>query len=312
MKVVVAGAGAHFTSQHGPALKHFSARHPGKIELAAVCDMRAERAENACRDFGFQASFTSVEEMLAEVDPQAAFAVLPGRGTLETLEQFMKRGIPLVMEKPLGADIEEAGSIESAAKRWNAQVMVSLNRRFDPGLSAAREWLKDKGPIRYLVGSMLRVNRTERDFIWGTGVHLLDAMVALAGPLRLASKKDVHRCGDYGCAATLHGDGGLVAMVEILPVCGREEERLRAVTDEACVDVWTGWIQPWSVRGYAGSKSVLEQNGPPGDELDLRNGTYHETEAFLLAVLEGRELPMPSVSDAMIATGLADDLMRAR
>ncbi len=61
-----------------------------------------------------------------------------------------------------------------------------------------------------------------------------------------------------------------------------------------------------------GGKLVLVEDASPNEELDLRNGTYHETEVFLLAVLEGRALPAPSLSDAMIATELADELMRFR
>ncbi len=310
LNVVVVGAGPHFISQHAPALVHFVERHPGKIRLAGVCDVQAERAERARQACGFEAAFTSVEEMLAKVEVGAALAILPYKGTLSILEEFMKRGIPLVMEKPLGEDMVEAASMAAAAKRWNAPVMVSLNRRFDPGILVAKRWLADKGPMRYMVGSMLRVKRTEGFFIWGTGIHLLDAMVAVAGPLELADDRDVRRVGEYGCSATLRGSGGLVASADILPVTGRDEERLRMVGDDYCVDVWTGIAQQWSVRAYLDSKLVLAEDGPEEESRDLRNGTYNETEAFLLAVLEGRSLPSPSIPEAMVSSALAEALLR--
>lgn len=310
MNVVVIGAGPHCTTQHAPALVHFRERHPDKINLSAICDLNADRAERAREAFGFEKSFTSVGEMLAQVEVHAVVAVLPHTGTLSMLEEFMRRGIPLVMEKPLGANLAEARSIAQAVERHNAHVMVSLNRRFDPGLLIATDWLKSRGPIRYLVGSMLRVKRTEPDFIWGTGIHLLDAMVSVAGPLKLAhdAATALKRPGGFGCIASLSGEDGLVAVAEILPVSGREEERLRIVGDDYCVDVWTGSAQLWSVRGYQGGELALENSGTPDESLDLQNGTFNETEALLLAALEGRPLSAPSVMDALHATELAAQL----
>ena len=104
----------------------------------------------------------------------------------------------------------------------------------------------------------------------------------------------------------------VLATAEILPVCGREEESLRIVCDEACVDVCTGSSHLWSVRGYQGGKLMFEKDETPGEPLDIQNGTYYETEAFLLAVLEGKRLPAPSIPDALIASELAEEMMRAK
>jgi len=313
LNVVVLGAGPHCTTQHAPALVHFVERYPGKIRLCAICDTNADRVERARETFGFEQSFTSFEAMLDEVEVQAAFAILPHTGMLPVLEVFMARGIPLVMEKPLGADLVESQSIVDAVERHDAPVMVSLNRRFDPAILKAKAWLAQAGPIRYLRGSMLRRKRTEPIFMWGTGIHLLDAMTAVAGPLTLARESDVHRSGAYGCVASLAGPDGLVASAEILPSSGHNEEALRMVGDDYCVDVCTGVMHHWSVRIQHAGERVLEEVCPDDEALDLRNGTYNETEAFLLALLEGRPLPAPSVHDAMVSSrvaGAVQDVVR--
>lgn len=56
---------------------------------------------------------------------------------------------------------------------------------------------------------------------------------------------------------------------------------------------------------------ILAVSCPPDEPLDLRNSTYNETEAFLLAVLEGRPLPAPSVQEALVATELAAELQQS-
>jgi predicted dehydrogenase len=175
-------------------------------------------------------------------------------GQIAVLEEFMRRGVPLVVEKPLGRDMKEARGLAEIARRWKAPVMVSMNRRFDPGVLAAKEWLKGKGPIRFVGGRMLRNARREKDFVWGTGVHLLDLMVAVAGPMKIDfrlqasgfrySRSSKEETRPYGWMAILSGRDGLVGMVEILPACGRTEEALVMAGEDYCVEVWTGSMHP--------------------------------------------------------------------
>ena len=63
MKVVTIGAGAHAALTHGPALREISRTDP-ELELAAVCDLRRDRAEQFARQFGFQRVYTDYREML--------------------------------------------------------------------------------------------------------------------------------------------------------------------------------------------------------------------------------------------------------
>ena len=44
LKIVVLGAGSHSQINHLPALARYHSLHPGEIELAALCDLRADHA----------------------------------------------------------------------------------------------------------------------------------------------------------------------------------------------------------------------------------------------------------------------------
>jgi hypothetical protein len=66
------------------------------------------------------------------------------------------------------------------------------------------------------------------------------------------------------------------------------------------------------VRGYAGDKLELKRDGGEDEALDLRNGTYKETEEFMLAAMEGRKLPGPTIEEALVASELAAEIGRSR
>jgi predicted dehydrogenase len=262
------------------------------------------KARGAAAEFGFARCYASIDRLFDAEEPDAVVSVTPIPATLAITRQLLRRGVPLLIEKPLGRDLHEAREIADMV--GEAPVMVSMNRRFDPGLNRALLWAREQGPMRYARGAQLRPGRDEPDFVWGTGIHLIDALDYLAGPLRIVHAADVPGAPG-GCwrAATLEGPGGTVVSLEILPTAGRVEERFRLAGDEYCVDAWTHFAHPWRVEGYRNFEFVLEEQASPDIPVCVGNGTYGETEAFLSAVIDGRSLPGPNVGDALHSSELA-------
>ena len=311
MNIVLVGAGSHSSIHHGPSIQHYVRQHPGAIH-ALVCDLSPEKATRAQERFGFERAFHSLDELFAQVTVDAAISVLPFDRMTPVIRAFTERRIPLAIEKPLGADLEAARRIVRVVEESGSPVMVSLNRRFDPALLRAKEWIAGIGPVRYVHGAILRHGRTEPGFVWGTAVHLLDAMVAAAGPLTVSPQAAVVVKGPGGCgrAGRLEGRDGIVGTFEILPACGRVEEYLRLAGDGWCVDLWTGTPHPWKVQAWLGGKPVLDEAAPADQPEFIRNGAYNETAAFIDAALARVPPPAPSPLDALVATELADRLQR--
>jgi len=304
VNVALVGVGNHSIENHAPALRRYAREHPETVRLAAVCDLDEAKAEKARDDYGFARSYTSVEAMLGAETIEAAVAVVPIAAILDVARPFLARRIPVVVEKPPGQSLAEARELAEAAA--GAEVMVSLNRRFDPAVARARRWLEGRGPMRALHGSMVRHRRTEEAFLWGTAVHLLDLMCFMAGPLRLrGTAARVPSQGGSSRVALLVGEGGVAASVHVLPCGGRREERLRIVGDGWCVDVWTGYMHPWRVEVWEGDRPVLSEMAKADEPMFVRNGSWNETVAFLGAVVAGAPLPGPSVEDALPGMELA-------
>jgi len=303
INVALIGAGGHSVSCHAPALQLYAAEHPDEVRLAAVCDLDEGKARGAAAEFGFARCYASIDRLFNEEQPDAVVSVTPIAATLPVTRQLLTYGVPLLIEKPLGRDLAEAREIADMV--GDAPVMISLNRRFDPGLNRALAWAREQGPIRYARGAQLRPGRDEPDFVWGTGIHLIDAANYLAGPLRILHAAAMPEAPG-GCwrAAMLAGPG-VAVILEILPTVGRIEEHFRLAGDEFCIDVWTHFAHPWRVEGYRNFDCVLEEQASPDTPGCVNNGTYGETEAFLSAVLECRPLPGPSVRDALHSSELA-------
>ncbi|MBI3945666.1 MAG: Gfo/Idh/MocA family oxidoreductase [Armatimonadetes bacterium] len=304
VQVVLVGAGSHSTTQHAPSLQRYVAEHPGRARLAAVCDLDPARAERAAAQFGFARTYTRVADLLAAERVDAAVLVMPIPAILPMLAPFLERRIPIEIEKPMGTGIGQERAIAAQARAAGSPVMVSFNRRFTPGLRLALEWARAQGPVRCARGAMLRSGRVEPDFIWGTGIHLLDALCGALGPLTIPQGAGATVEGPGGCwrAVRLDGPNGVAVTVEILPACGRTEECYRFAGDGYCVDVWADAAHSWRVEGYRGGKRDLFREAAPDEPGFVSGGIYHETAAFLDAVAAGRPLPGPTPDEAMHGT----------
>lgn len=300
------GAGAHSVAYHAPALERLAREHAGKITLTVVCDLDKDRAEAARAKFGFQHSCDTVSA-LEKLPLDAALIIVPAKAILTVMRQLLPRKVPLLIEKPIGVTAGGARELVAEVSADRAPIMVSMNRRFDPGVRLAAAWRQEHGPLRSVYGSMLRTRRTESDFVWSTGIHLVDLLWSLAGPLVLAdgAARRVPTAGGSGVAACLTGVGGAAVTAELVPCAGRVQECLQLIGDEYCIDCCTGSVQPWRVELHKADRLERMEAMPPDQPEYIRNGTYDETAAFVSAAREQRPLPGPSPADVLPAAELA-------
>lgn len=227
VKIGVLGAGNHSVTQHGPALKIYKDKFPHIIKLSAVCDLDINKAKSYAKQFGFLNYYTNIEEMLQGEDLDGLILVTPIFSTKRIVESVMGKGIALMIEKPPGESSAQALELLHIANKTNTPHVVSFDRRFSPVILKAKEWIEKKLPERAPIsvfGKMLRNNRKEPNFAFGTGIHLVDAVLSFAGrPLHTHSIK-VPTAESYSYIATISCNSGVSASVIISPLCGATEE----------------------------------------------------------------------------------------
>ena len=127
------GCGAHSESGHAIPLARYKAAHPDEILLAAVCDVRIERALDFGRKYGFLAAYQNVDEMLRQENLDGCIAVVPPENISELGIKLLTSGVFRAWWKSLSAHRwpKRGRSVTRAAATKTAN-MVSVNRRFMP------------------------------------------------------------------------------------------------------------------------------------------------------------------------------------
>ncbi len=123
LRMAVVGVG-HLGKEHARILAGLDG-----VELVGVADVNREQAEAVARRLGTRA-FTDYRPLLDEVD--AACVVVPTSQHGAVATDFLRRGLPVLVEKPLAATVDEAERLVELADQRGAVLQVGHIERFNP------------------------------------------------------------------------------------------------------------------------------------------------------------------------------------
>src|SRR5262245_59847810 len=123
LRVAVVGVG-HLGKEHARILASLP-----DVELVGVADVNAEQAKIIARALGTQA-FADSWPLLNLVD--AASIVVPTTLHYPVASEFLRRGIPVLVEKPLAPDRKQADQLVELADQHQAILQVGHIERFNP------------------------------------------------------------------------------------------------------------------------------------------------------------------------------------
>ena len=112
------------------------------VELVGVADADAQVAHAVARRYGARV-YTDYERMLDEQRPDAVTVAVPTTDHLIVAQQVIRRGIHLLVEKPLASDVEQGRQMIAAAEQANVQLMVGHIERFNPAVTALKKRLTE-------------------------------------------------------------------------------------------------------------------------------------------------------------------------
>ncbi|WP_084441903.1 Gfo/Idh/MocA family oxidoreductase [Termitidicoccus mucosus] len=293
LRICVIGCGYHSTQFHLPVLAEYNKAHPAAIILCCVVDNIEAKARSAAAKFGFARTYADTDEMLRGEKPDACVVCTPEGLNASVAIKLMRAGIPLLMEKPMGVTLEEAREVVRVAAETKARVMMSMNRRYDPQVRAALDWMAGR-PARYIRATMARVNRKEPGFLRDTGVHIVDAVCMLGGnPVRHSGRH--YFSGDCAWAQVMIDfENGAHATVDLMPTTGMHAETIELFGNNYKVEIHAS-DSGWGWRAWAGGK--LEREEKSGADFDefLAVSSRDETMAFIENLIHDRPLyPQPA------------------
>lgn len=123
LRIAVIGVG-HLGKEHARILATLP-----EVELVGVADVNQEQAQAVARRCDTQA-FGTYWPLLNLVD--AAAVAVPTVHHHAIASEFLKRGIPLLVEKPLALDLQQAQELVELAQQNRALLQVGHIERFNP------------------------------------------------------------------------------------------------------------------------------------------------------------------------------------
>jgi predicted dehydrogenase len=234
---------------------HFDAcRKARNAELYAICDVAEDLVTRMAAIHEPRVAYHDYDRLLA--DPQVE-AVL-----LATADQFhvplclkgIAAGKHVLVEKPLGVGVEECENLRAELRGTGLVLQVGNNKRFDPGLAFARQFIQEElgqrmglkawyydSAYRYTMTDNLQpvpvvskaVHRPPGDpkadkrryFLLTHGSHLVDTARYLGGPMVGVRARLLERFGAYCWFISVDfADGSLGHLDLTIAVRGDYEE----------------------------------------------------------------------------------------
>ncbi|MFZ0791021.1 MAG: Gfo/Idh/MocA family oxidoreductase [Chromatiaceae bacterium] len=148
------------------------------VDLVGVVDTDAERARAVAAETGCGV-FASAADLLERVD--ATSVVVPTTAHLEAAEPFLRRGIAVLLEKPIAATLEDGAAIVRLAADHGAMLQIGHVERFNAGVMALAERITVP---RYIEAQRMGgfVERaTDVDVVSDLMIHDIDIILSLVG-----------------------------------------------------------------------------------------------------------------------------------
>lgn len=149
------------------ATNHIKAAVENRLELAAVCDIKAENMEALLQKHGLHKDetirrYASYRDMLEENELELVAIATESGLHAEIALACIEKGIPCIIEKPIAMSMSDAEKIVRLAQEKNVKVCACHQNRFNLAVQRTREALEAGRFGRLSHGSVhVRWNRNE-------------------------------------------------------------------------------------------------------------------------------------------------------
>jgi predicted dehydrogenase len=287
------------------ALGRHHARHLAALpeaELVGIFDVDRTRARQVAAEHGTRA-FDDVDELLGRVE--AVSIAVPTVHHADVGLHVLRRGIPVLMEKPLAGTLAEADALIAMADAQGVQLQVGHIERFNPAVRAAAPYL---GSPLYVESQRLapyQPRGTDVAVVLDLMIHDLDLILHLTGG---ADPTDVRANGIAVLSpnldianARVEFVGGAVANVTASRVARERIRKLRLFQHDGYLSldlaagtgtflrVRAGW-QPGTGGELSDAVEMVPLAAPAADALGLELQSFvHAVRGDREAVVTGRE-----------------------
>ena len=322
VRIAFIGAGSLANNHHYPSVSSLP-----DVELAAVCDLVPERAHKTAERWGVPRVYQDHKQMLAEVDPQAVYVIMPPQHLFEPASYALKQGRHVFVEKPPALTTHQTRALAHFAEQHQCLTQTGFQRRHIPAMTALRRRVEERGPIHTVSVSFLKPTRfLDRhagyydgaiDPLTSDGIHAVDNLRWLAGGDVVDVVSTVHTRfvpGAFANAITAHVtfSSGAVGLLHFSLVTGqrifRAEFHGQNVTAYVDADRESYIVADGGQPEVHPSKSFAEEVGSQPHHIQ---GFWNESRHFVDCIKESRQ-PSSNFHDAIKTMELVDRIYQGR
>jgi len=257
-------------------------------ELIGVSDLDNARAAEVAGKLGVKA-FSDYRELLPLVD--AVSIATPTEHHLKIGEAFLKKGVHVLVEKPIAMDSAEARRLVEAGRSSGALLQVGHLERFNPAVVALEGRLKTPLFIESYRLSPFSARSTDIDVILDLMIHDIDIILNLVGDelvdIKAMGIPVITKHVDMA-NARLRFAGGCVANVTASRVSRESRRNIRIFQSDSIISI------DYAAQHISITRALKAGIDGPGslvdEEIDItkKNSLLEEIRSFVDSCIKGK------------------------
>ncbi|WP_051967637.1 Gfo/Idh/MocA family protein [Kitasatospora mediocidica] len=261
-RAAVIGLGRQALEDHLPGLLG-----SGRAGLVGVCDSDPDVLRHRRRSFQVPA-FTKVADLLEAVEPDFVIVAVPHHAGRTVIEECAARGVHVLKEKPFAISLSEARELTAICGAGRVELMVTLQRRFNP-IHTSMPSLLDQIGTPFLIDGQYTFHADDPGAGWrgnveqagggciiDMGYHLIDLLLWYFGmPSRVIADFSASALPDVGYDAEdtaviqLGYDADLYGSVLLSRWAAPKTEKLHVVGTRGAVLLTRDQVQRLDLNG---------------------------------------------------------------
>ncbi|MDX9851151.1 MAG: Gfo/Idh/MocA family oxidoreductase [Anaerolineaceae bacterium] len=243
------------------------------VKLVGVADLNQTVSESIAHHYSTD-NYSDYRQMLDEQKPDAVTICVPTSSHVDVGLEVIKRGIHLLVEKPISCTVDEGNILIDAAEKAGVKLMIGHIERFNPAITALKEKLANNK-----LGKVFKVEaRREGPLpqrINDVGV-VIDLAVHDLDIIRYVTQKEITRI----YAETM---SGIHSQYEDLM------SGLICLSDGTVGNLIINWITPTKIREFSvtGELGMFKVDYITQDLYFYENSLLNESEWSTLGLLRG-------------------------
>jgi len=299
-------------------------------EFIGVVDVDAAKAGKLAEQYNVK-SFASVADIIGKVD--AVTIAAPTTYHLALAEPLLKAKIPVLIEKPLAASVEQAKRIVELANENGVIVAVGHSERCNPVVQAMKKFNIEPRFIESNRISPYPFRSMDIGVVLDVMIHDIDIILSLAASkLKRVDAVGVNVIGDNEdiCNARLTFENGCIANVTASRLAFKTERKVRVFSKQAYLSLdyfkkegvvvradpnidAVKWIKEHQEQGDFDFSAINWNELVHMEKLDIGNKEplRLEQESFLNAISDTSKRPEVTADEGLAAMECAEAILEA-